>query len=315
MSLVGFEPKAEQLTRRKVRTCEYRPATGRNLVDEVGNIRVTEEAIVQVGAFQNEVNQGVEGMPHEEDAYLGRCISWKKGKRGGVCCCQDSDSRAQRQYGRRADERGGLAVHFAGSMRVLMHWEDDARCKLTRTLGCQALWPIFVHSGPVKTGMRRAQEKCILVHLLPSQFISSSLHTPIQAAFKSSEVSCSSLCSHPVRETSAQEDTLQWIANQETSRQPGTWTRCAPSDERTIFLDPSLRRRTPSSEPRATCVWCIGTDAAWNRAKRVHPAVICLRGASFASRLSQANLNRGGRLGGGGWQRPLPSMVGWARIR
>ncbi len=39
---------------------------------------VREEAVVEEGAFEAEVDQGVEGMPDEEDAEFGGCAAWEQ---------------------------------------------------------------------------------------------------------------------------------------------------------------------------------------------------------------------------------------------
>ena len=61
-------------------------AKGGELLDQFGSGGVAEEAVVEVGAFEYEVYQGIEGVPDEQDADFVGGIAREEGEGGGVGC-------------------------------------------------------------------------------------------------------------------------------------------------------------------------------------------------------------------------------------
>lgn len=84
---------------------EFGPVDSRGVVEEIDSWREifacwsksegaggaggdgAEEAVVEIGTFENEMDEGVEGVPDEEEAdFEGRCGPGEEGERGAVGC-------------------------------------------------------------------------------------------------------------------------------------------------------------------------------------------------------------------------------------
>lgn len=57
------------------------------------------------------MDQGVEEVPDEEDAELGRCRRVEDAERDTVCCNEDREGSKEGKHGCAINDQGGLGLH------------------------------------------------------------------------------------------------------------------------------------------------------------------------------------------------------------